>query len=1275
MVLHDPPGDASYSYLAKDSSYTTSMTSQLGYGGNAGMFLNMKHGGGVTLPYIGKVGAALLVDVEAQAGRDNIDEGTFATTFTAAEQFSTSGVENFVGGDGDVFVGTSMNIVFSKAMEVSYDPNNCKVDVKTTILWDPTDYAATNIYTEKHIRNTLLPQLKDLRQISLANKEGLRAEELSNAINVWEKALKNNKENREKATFKENISFSSGAAYDHAITTASEDTQTHEFNIFFNMDFLVGVEIGAGDWEETQYGIKAQMRVNTATTNETNIAKSTTFGYHLEDDDPGDYFSIDIGEDKVYGSPTFSLKAGTSSCPHEINTQPRFTPQIEVVSNSVANVPADQPATFTALLTKLSESGEARQYDITVVSATNSNGAIISLGGQQINQDPVSYYIPYGATIPVTLTIERGPLAATYEDLQIMMYPACEMELWQAGGKMHNADTVTFSAYFQSECSTVSLREPGNNWLVKQTDTNKLHVVFTNYDASNEKLRNIQLEYRQGGGEWLTAVTIPVSGLTEQFYDYFFDVSGLNDGKYEIRAKANCGAGAGFTYSDVLSGIIDRATVAPFGTATPADGFLRPGQEISVTFDKNLKPLTQYATENIVITRVANGDTIVVPTVAAILNNNKLVIKTNPESLLNTEAFRGATLMASVSNIQDANNNVQQYPVVWSFRVEKPVFWDPDTLVASVMLGSHTILASELKNSSATNKRFTITKYPSWLSPSVAKGVILPTGFYKVEFAISSELKPGVYKDVVEAEIDGVKEVMPVTLELLAVPVAWRVNPSDYNYSMNIVAQYTLSNPLSNTPTSTDERDVIAAFVNGVPRGVAKIWKIEGMPGKYAAFLTVYSNESGSGKEIITFRMWNALTGVEYGATEKPAFQIDGILGSGSTPYVLHSEGSFQVIPLKKGWNWVSLNVSTSDMTREKVFSSLLSSGNKITIKNQTEFTDFSPQSGWSGTLKSVNLTSGYMVYLSDKPDTLRVVGNTPTTVNPVTLAGSWNWIGYPKLKNADIKTALGASFTAKNGDFLKSFTSFASYTTTPAPGVWIGDLKTLDPGQSYKLKLAAPATLKYARKATDGSGFEIDEHQYEYNMTLTGVLQLNGLPAIGENYTIGAFINGVCHGLAKPEYLPNLKSNRIYLTIFGDASDAGEVIEFKVYDAYGKETVVAENKGIAFITDKIVGELANPYVLNYKGQDSENGYSLSQNKPNPFPNTTTIEFATAEEGPVELALYNQLGAKVKVLVNENRAAGNYRLELEAAGLPNGIYTYQLKAGKYIKSRKLVIVR
>ena len=260
MVLHDPPGDGSYSFLAKDSTFTSSYSSQIGVGGEAGAFLNLKVGAGTVVPFIGKLGANLLVNFAANAGRDNLTTDSYTSSFTASEQFSTASGENFVGNDGDLIIGASMNVIYTLAKEVKWDLNTCSASIKSTILWDQTDFATTYMYTEKHIKNTLLPQLWNLYDISIANNDTAQFIPLSSSIDVWNQVLVKNKANRDKAKFVENKSFSSGAAFDNSITSASESSDSFEYTAFVNLDLLIGAEIDAGDFNETSFGVAAKFR-------------------------------------------------------------------------------------------------------------------------------------------------------------------------------------------------------------------------------------------------------------------------------------------------------------------------------------------------------------------------------------------------------------------------------------------------------------------------------------------------------------------------------------------------------------------------------------------------------------------------------------------------------------------------------------------------------------------------------------------------------------------------------------------------------------------------------------------------------------------------------------------------------------------------------------------------------------------------------------------------------------------------------------------------------
>ncbi|GBD87374.1 hypothetical protein BMS3Abin03_01306 [bacterium BMS3Abin03] len=96
--------------------------------------------------------------------------------------------------------------------------------------------------------------------------------------------------------------------------------------------------------------------------------------------------------------------------------------------------------------------------------------------------------------------------------------------------------------------------------------------------------------------------------------------------------------------------------------------------------------------------------------------------------------------------------------------------------------------------------------------------------------------------------------------------------------------------------------------------------------------------------------------------------------------------------------------------------------------------------------------------------------------------------------------------------------------------------------------------------------------------------------------------------------------------------------------------------------------------------------FSLEQNYPNPFNPTTKIKF-TITKSPlpggdgrgglqlVKLVVYDLLGNKIATLVNEEKPAGTYEVEFNAGNLPSGIYMYQLKAGKFIQTKKLILMK
>jgi len=85
--------------------------------------------------------------------------------------------------------------------------------------------------------------------------------------------------------------------------------------------------------------------------------------------------------------------------------------------------------------------------------------------------------------------------------------------------------------------------------------------------------------------------------------------------------------------------------------------------------------------------------------------------------------------------------------------------------------------------------------------------------------------------------------------------------------------------------------------------------------------------------------------------------------------------------------------------------------------------------------------------------------------------------------------------------------------------------------------------------------------------------------------------------------------------------------------------------------------------------------FDLAQNYPNPFNPSTKISFQIAESGFTSLKVYDVLGNEVATLVSEEKPTGEYEVEFSGSELTSGIYFYQLKAGNYIETKKMLLLK
>ena len=136
----------------------------------------------------------------------------------------------------------------------------------------------------------------------------------------------------------------------------------------------------------------------------------------------------------------------------------------------------------------------------------------------------------------------------------------------------------------------------------------------------------------------------------------------------------------------------------------------------------------------------------------------------------------------------------------------------------------------------------------------------------------------------------------------------------------------------------------------------------------------------------------------------------------------------------------------------------------------------------------------------------------------------------------------------------------------------------------------------------------------------------------------------------------------------------AGNYYVVVVADADGNVNESNENNNEGFAS----------FIVQGTGVGTASGavpseYFLSDNYPNPFNPSTTIAFGVPEKASVRLSVYDTSGRLVRILVQENMSAGEYRVQWDSrdhsgTAVPSGVYFYHLRAGGFSRSGKMVLM-
>ena len=85
--------------------------------------------------------------------------------------------------------------------------------------------------------------------------------------------------------------------------------------------------------------------------------------------------------------------------------------------------------------------------------------------------------------------------------------------------------------------------------------------------------------------------------------------------------------------------------------------------------------------------------------------------------------------------------------------------------------------------------------------------------------------------------------------------------------------------------------------------------------------------------------------------------------------------------------------------------------------------------------------------------------------------------------------------------------------------------------------------------------------------------------------------------------------------------------------------------------------------------------YALYQNYPNPFNPSTTVKYDLPKATHVTLTIFDVLGRQISTIVEEEKPAGVYQVNIFVPNLPSGVYFYRFQARDYVNTKKFVLLK
>jgi len=245
-------------------------------------------------------------------------------------------------------------------------------------------------------------------------------------------------------------------------------------------------------------------------------------------------------------------------------------------------------------------------------------------------------------------------------------------------------------------------------------------------------------------------------------------------------------------------------------------------------------------------------------------------------------------------------------------------------------------------------------------------------------------------------------------------------------------------------------------------------------------------------------------------------------------------------------------------------------------------------------------------------------------------------WTNTTKWKGLDISAGTGVIWG-------NTFTGGGSYETDWSIPIGAMDYKSFDPRSLSLCDGNDPAD----QNVSDEAGWRC---QYQIGTQSEGATAISYPLYVWNNNHNGNLVGMVCTAGCEVNGRPHLLEGRDFVNN-GTTPKPG-------YTSFTYPHPLRQNDP-TFVEDEFIAK----------------DFILYQNYPNPFNPTTVISYRLPVSSDLTIRVYDVLGNEVETLVDEFKYAGTYEVIFDGSNLSSTIYYYQLIAGNYLQSRKMLLLK